>query len=169
MNGEKPVETSLREVGVEVRSPHPKPLTVRHKIQRVWSLLFGKNQDDLIPVHCNLAGALSVVPVPLTDMVVVESGVLEVDVTKTLAGFADLILVKCWGHAPNSPQLFGQVDDGGWVYWGDATAYGGIEVSAENYYFPCQMRLEAHVNKIKVTSTFAGGTIIYHTYRYKLR
>ncbi|GAI98279.1 unnamed protein product [marine sediment metagenome] len=169
MSEEQPVETPLREVGIDLVPPYPKPLTVGHRIQRVWSLLFGKRGEDLIPVHCNLAGAISVVPFPLTDMEYVESGELVEATPKVLAGFADLVIVKCYGLAGGFPHLAGGVGDGNFNYEGSIVLSGAVSIVVGSNAFPVEMVLYAHVNKIQVWGTYDLPDRLYTAYRYKRR
>jgi len=169
MNNEQPVETLLREVGIELGPPYPEPLTVGHRIQRVWSLLFGRHNEELRPLWCNAAGALGVVPVPLTDMDYVDGGIMDVDTSKTLAGFADLIIVHCYGEVTYVPQLLGAVDDGEFNYVAYFNSMGGGLTDVESEVFPVQMVLHAHVNKIKAANCYADATVYFHAYRYRRR
>lgn len=169
MSEDQPVETPLREVGIDLVPPYPKPLTVGHKIQRVWSLIFGKHQDDLIPVYCSLSGGIHVAPIPLTDMEWVESGELVENVEKNLSGFADMVLVKCYGLSGANPRLWGGVDDGGMNYEAYNALYGSMASSNGSVIFPFEVVLYAHVNKIEITGSFVAIDRHYKAYRYKLR
>jgi len=169
MNGEQPVDTRLREVGIDLVPPYPERLTVGGKIQRAWSLLFGLHKEELRPLWCNPAGALGVVPIPLTDMEYVDGGIITVDVERVLAGYADLVIVHGYGQVTYVPQLLGCVGDGEYNYTGYANAMGGGMTDAETEIFPVQCVLNAHVSKIKFANGYGDATTYFHAYRYKTR
>jgi len=102
-------------------------------------------------------------------MVFVESGVIEEETAFDLPGFADLVIVKCWVQAPNNLQLLGSVDAGGFNYVGVVTAFGGVAVDVAQTYYPCEIHLNAHVNRIRLLGFTTIATRLYWAYRYKLR
>lgn len=169
MNGEQPVTTPLREVGIDLDPPFAKRLTVGHKIQRVWALLFGKHNDELRPVWVSRGGILGTAPMPLTDMIYVTGGVAAKDTPIDLGEYADVVWCSGWGEMANTPQLMGRIGTGAWQYVGFMSGIGGPYLDSENIVFPYTSVLYAHVNSIMISGVMVAYEQRYHAYRYPER
>lgn len=168
MNDEQPVRTPLREVGIDLDPPHAKPLTVGHRIQRVWALLFGKHNDELRPVYVTRNGMLGGAAVPLTEMIKVSSGLLANNIPLAFGEYVDVAYVAGWSYKMSVPQILGGIDEDDFPWLGFMRTFGGFVTVGEEEIFPFAGELYAHVNKIKFLGIHAGATSgTYQAYRFR--
>jgi len=71
MAKEQRLITPLVESGIQVEPPTPPSMGLNTRIQRAWSMLFGRRENTLQPVYASRGGMLGVVPLDLNGWTMV--------------------------------------------------------------------------------------------------
>lgn len=104
MAKEQRLITPLVESGIQVEPPTPPAMGLNTRIQRAWSMLFGRRENTLQPIYASRGGMLGVVALDLNGWTLAYTGTPE-DSWTDMGQIVDLIMFAGFDDALLAPSM----------------------------------------------------------------